>query len=562
MMKHETPISGITSSQSYVATAGYDGRVLIWNKEITPISRGWHDHLVNHCDIAPDESSLASASSDGSVRLWKLPKLDLVGVSRAHKDDVMKVRFSPDGRYIASCSYDGSICIFNRELELLHQLSGHTSLIEDMVWSPDSGSLLSCGTDCRLILWDATKGMRAKEIGTGDADMDTAVFTEDDIVAVGNDNGELIFYNKVLEEQYRVKCHDSGIKCLTVNAHRTLLLSLGYDGKAKVWSLKGGKVKLTQNAEIPAIIWPRSASFLSDDEIAFATFGSHPGTWNLSQNVWDLSRVEPSVSLNGVYSDGSSIWAVGDAGVVRKDGAVIGEVGSLCNFVISSNGLTLTGGQTGHIYNVSTGDIIHSHTSPLNCATLVESVGSKYVCIGAYSGDVVVIELVGSTPTYVRTISANSNAIKGIDTVGTCVLTGCADGELVMVDPIGDKIVKRFPSIHNGILNNVTAVKEGTYASISRDLTLVLWNEGSEPEQFPSRHEHSIKSIASSGDGSYVCCGSYRGTIDIFDVAAKKWTNGYKKISATGISAITWHEPDNCFYASSYDGNIYAVKVA
>jgi toxoflavin biosynthesis protein ToxC len=562
MMKHETPISGITSSQSFIATAGYDGRILVWNKKIVPISRGWHDHLVNHCDIAPDESALVSASSDGSVRLWRLPKLDLVGVSRAHKDDVMKVRFSPNGTHIASCSYDGSICIFTNKLELLHQVSGHTSLIEDMVWSPDSQYLLSCGTDSRLILWDALSGTRAKEIGTGDADMDTAVFTEDDIVAVGNDHGELIFYNKSLEEKSRVKCHDSGIKCLTVNAERTLLLSLGYDGMAKVWSLNGGKVKIIKSDEIPAIIWPRSATFLSDDQIAFATFGSQPGTWTLSSNTWNVSKVEPSVSVNGIFSDGKSLWTVGDAGVVRKDGTLIGDVGSLCNFVISSKGLTLTGGQSGDIYNAMTGVVIHSHVSPLNCATLVESGDQTYVCVGAYSGDVVVIDVTGIAPTHVRTISANNNAIKGIDTVGKCVLTGCADGELVMVDPIGNKIVKRFPSVHNGILNDVTAVKEGTYASISRDLTLVLWNEGSEPEQFPSRHENSIKSIASSDDGSFVCCGSYRGTIDIFDVAKKKWTDDYKKVSATGISAIAWHERDSCFYATSYDGNVYAVKAA
>lgn len=562
MMKHETPISAITSSQSYIATAGYDGRVLVWDKQITPMSRGWHDHLVNHCDISPDESALVSASSDGSVRLWQLPKLDLIGVTRAHKDDVMKVRFSPDGTYIASCSYDGSICIFSNELELIHRVSGHTSLIEDMVWSLDSKHLLSCGTDSRLILWDAINGVRAKEIGTGDADMDTAIFIEENTIAVGNDDGELIFYNIALEEQDRVKCHDSGIKSLTINAGRTQLLSLGYDGLAKVWELKDGTVTLSKNTEIPATIWPRSATFLSDDEIAFATFGSQPGTWKLSQNIWDVSKVEPSVSVNGIYSDGNSIWTVGDAGLVCKNGEPIGDVGSLCNFVISSKGLTLVGGQTGEIYNGTSGEVIYSHTSPLNCATLVESEDKRYVCVGAYSGDVVVLEVRHNTPIYVRTINANSNAIKGIDTVGTLVLSGCADGELVMVDPINDKIVRRLPSMHSGILNDVTAVKEGTYASISRDLTLVLWKEADEPEKFVSRHEHSIKSIASSDDGSFICCGSYRGTVDVFDVAQKKWTDNYKQVSATGVSAIVWHETDNCFYASSYDGNVYAVEAA
>src|SRR5262245_54235283 len=68
MLKHTGPISGVaTCGDQFVATAGYDNRVILWNGATgAPLARGFHDHLANQCQFSPCGKYLLSASSDYS----------------------------------------------------------------------------------------------------------------------------------------------------------------------------------------------------------------------------------------------------------------------------------------------------------------------------------------------------------------------------------------------------------------------------------------------------------------------------------------------------------------
>lgn len=51
MIEHKSPVSGIaTFDKKYIATAGYDNQLILWNaKTDEGINSGHHDHLVNQC---------------------------------------------------------------------------------------------------------------------------------------------------------------------------------------------------------------------------------------------------------------------------------------------------------------------------------------------------------------------------------------------------------------------------------------------------------------------------------------------------------------------------------
>lgn len=71
-------------------------------------------------------------------------------------DEVWHVRFSPDGKRLASCGTEDSACVWDVErLTLLNQLHPHMDRgIGSLSWSPDSKHLATCGFDRTARIWN------------------------------------------------------------------------------------------------------------------------------------------------------------------------------------------------------------------------------------------------------------------------------------------------------------------------------------------------------------------------------------------------------------------------
>ncbi len=68
-----------------------------------------HDQPISDITFAPDSSLVASASQDGSVRLWDPETGRLRAILRGHEDPVRSLAFAPNGHFLAGAGDDGTI---------------------------------------------------------------------------------------------------------------------------------------------------------------------------------------------------------------------------------------------------------------------------------------------------------------------------------------------------------------------------------------------------------------------------------------------------------------------
>ena len=174
---------------SRFATGGQgkdSGVVVIWNmapvrnpadetnEAIPKVLCEMSNHLgcVNCVRWSVDGKWLASGGDDAIVMIWsvkyqgrglgnnlgfgaELERWGCIHMLRGHSGDVLDLSWSPDQKYLASCSVDNTILIWNaRQLpQKLSTVTGHKGLVKGITWDPVGKYLASQSDDRSVRIW-------------------------------------------------------------------------------------------------------------------------------------------------------------------------------------------------------------------------------------------------------------------------------------------------------------------------------------------------------------------------------------------------------------------------
>ncbi|KAI7813228.1 putative protein HIRA, partial [Triplophysa rosa] len=118
----------------YLASGGDDKLVMVWKRAA----------LIGPSTVFGSSSKLAN------VEQWRC-----VTILRNHTGDVMDVAWSPHDVWLASCSVDNTIVIWNgrKFSEIIATLKGHTGLVKGLTWDPVGKYIASQADDHSLKVW-------------------------------------------------------------------------------------------------------------------------------------------------------------------------------------------------------------------------------------------------------------------------------------------------------------------------------------------------------------------------------------------------------------------------
>ncbi|GAB2786835.1 WD40 repeat domain-containing protein [Streptomyces daliensis] len=560
MIQHLGPISGIAAWQdAYVATAGYDNQVICWDQATgKALSRSLHDHLANQCQFSPDGRYLLTSSSDYSARLWTVPDLRLKAVFAEQEDDVEMSVFHPTKEWIATASRDHRVRVYDFSGELLATFTGHTADVISVEWARGADELISSSDDGTIKRWSLESGGLIADLDMNGVETDTIAISSGGTIFAGNDDGELI----VIAGSGRtvVPAHGAGVKRLVLDDGRDLLVSLSYDRTMRLWDVSGDTPSQVDATDLPDDVWPRSCAFAGGTTLVFATFGARYRGYDYRTRTWETAEVAPTGGVNAVLpTDSGEVLTVGDAGEVRRDGALVARTGSLCNFLTPLGQLVLSGGQLGKVFDALTGKELYQHHSPLNCAVAFEREGERYAVVGAYTGEGLLLRLTADGGVeHVRDLPLHANAVKGVAVSGDFLFSVAADASATWYRISTLEPVATVEDAHEKIANGCVGLADGWFATVSRDLVLRLFDPERHAENVATPHTHSVKCVAASDDGRLVATGSYDGRVALYDRAEGSWTVDVRPTTA-GISCLAYDAQRKGFVAGSYDGRVHPI---
>ena len=190
-----------------------------------------HTRYIDSLNFSPDGNTLATGSSDRTVRLWNTTtgehKMTLAG----HTETVTSVTFSPNGKTLATGSWDDTVRLWDtttgEHKTLLTDQSGEG--VRQLVFSPNGETLaILFYNTIGIELWDVNTGERKKRLWTN-RNISCIAFSPDSRRLAGGGWSELYLWDIDTEERTTLTGHLAEVISVTFSPDGQTLASASAD---------------------------------------------------------------------------------------------------------------------------------------------------------------------------------------------------------------------------------------------------------------------------------------------------------------------------------------------
>jgi WD40 repeat protein len=232
-----------------IASTSRDDTVNIWTRQ----GKGYKQENPNKIftrhsfigdssvSFSPDLKNQAIAVADPQGIVWFIGEngKQKYPAFQAHQAHILRVRFSPDGKSLATASEDGTAKIWHLDGKLKYTLPGHTSGVEDVSFSRDGNRIATASKDNTVKLWDRNGNLLKTLTGHSAAVISVSFSPDGDAIATASEDRTIKLWNLDGTLITTLKGHSGGINSISFNPKNSkILISGSSDSTIIIWHLE------------------------------------------------------------------------------------------------------------------------------------------------------------------------------------------------------------------------------------------------------------------------------------------------------------------------------------
>jgi WD40 repeat protein len=543
-----------------IATASWDGTAKLWNSatgrelQTLPADPG---RVVRAVGFSPDGKRVVTGGSGKVAKVWDAATGRELGSFAGHAAPIMDAAFHPDGKRIATASEDGTVKLWyaegGREWLTLNAKGG----VGCVVFSPDGARLLTCGSNS-VTIWSAATGREVGVLVGHQGLVMRAAYSPDGrrIATGGFDTTSRVWDAASGRELVTFRGHKQPVRWVTFSPDGKRVASSGVDATVRLWNAANGQELLMLRTGLAGAAC-----------LAFSPDGARlAGAVNDVATLWDVSKQEEVIAVRGsavAFSrDGSrlasggrdstaTVWDVPGGHELQR---LRGHEAMVTNLSYNRDGTRLATASddgTARVWDAGSGHemvTLRGHGSGLTCVTFSED-GLRLATSGL---DRTVRVWDAGSGRELKTLRGLEDhvACVAFSPDGSRVVAASADKRVIVWDATDGRVLLTWRAEKfSGYLATVALSPDGSRVAAAGGNTVSIWEAptGKEVRTFPAGRTR-VTMVRFSPDSRKLAVGTADGGASVFDAG-----------SGSGVLTLQGEQPWTTGVAFSADGRRLAT---